>query len=82
MEHTQDAVERTEDHGKQLRVNGTWTTTHAATVAALLESLGMDPARHGIAVAVNETVVPRTKWAVTELQDGDTVELLRAVQGG
>ncbi|WP_026211719.1 sulfur carrier protein ThiS [Longispora albida] len=38
--------------------------------------------RRGTAVAVNGTVVPRSEWPVTELRDGDSVELLTAVQGG
>ncbi|MFI2199531.1 sulfur carrier protein ThiS [Streptomyces sp. NPDC020192] len=36
----------------------------------------------GVAAAVNETVVPRTRWAATALADGDRVEVLTAVQGG
>ncbi|MET8585470.1 sulfur carrier protein ThiS [Streptomyces collinus] len=36
----------------------------------------------GVAAAVNETVVPRTRWAATTLAEGDRVEVLTAVQGG
>lgn len=36
----------------------------------------------GLAVAVNDEVVPRSAWAGTRLQPGDRVELLSAVQGG
>lgn len=36
----------------------------------------------GIAVAVNGEVVPRGSWQVTELADGDQVEVVTAVQGG
>ncbi|MFG2359835.1 sulfur carrier protein ThiS [Streptomyces sp. NPDC048521] len=36
----------------------------------------------GVAAAVNETVVPRTRWATTALAEGDRVEVLTAVQGG
>lgn len=36
----------------------------------------------GIAVAVNAEVVPRHRWAATPLRDGDTIEILTAVQGG
>ncbi|MGW0993876.1 sulfur carrier protein ThiS [Streptomyces sp. NPDC002520] len=39
-------------------------------------------ASSGVAAAVNETVVPRTRWAVTALAEGDRVEVLTAVQGG
>ncbi len=36
----------------------------------------------GVAVAVNDDVVPRSQWAGTALADGDSVEILTAVQGG
>jgi sulfur carrier protein len=51
-----------------------------ATVAGLVDHLGCG--RRGVAVAVNGTVVPRSTWERTELQRGDTVEVLHAVQGG
>jgi sulfur carrier protein len=49
------------------------------TVAALLESLGY-PDR-GIAVAVDQAVLPRSRW-VTTLSDGANIEVVTAVQGG
>ncbi|MFF9084968.1 sulfur carrier protein ThiS [Streptomyces sp. NPDC014991] len=39
-------------------------------------------APRGVAAAVNETVVPRARWAATPLDAGDRVEVLTAVQGG
>ncbi|MFI8290912.1 sulfur carrier protein ThiS [Streptomyces sp. ms191] len=36
----------------------------------------------GVAAAVNEAVVPRSRWAATVLGEGDRVEVLTAVQGG
>lgn len=36
----------------------------------------------GVAVAVNDAVVPRSAWAETLLRPGDRVEVLTAVQGG
>ncbi|MFJ7067143.1 sulfur carrier protein ThiS [Streptomyces sp. NPDC101115] len=47
---------------------------------ALVATLTTAPS--GVAAAVNETVVPRSRWAVTLLGDGDRVEVLTAVQGG
>ncbi|BBZ10866.1 sulfur carrier protein ThiS [Mycobacterium branderi] len=49
------------------------------TVAALLESLGY-PDR-GIAVALNQAVLPRSGWQTT-LSDGARLEVVTAVQGG
>ncbi|SEF62269.1 sulfur carrier protein ThiS [Actinacidiphila yanglinensis] len=40
------------------------------------------PAPSGVAAALNETVVPRSRWSATELSEGDRVEILTAVQGG
>jgi sulfur carrier protein len=48
-----------------------------ADAAALLTSRA-----EGIAVALNDSVVPRAEWAATPLADGDRVEVLTAVQGG
>jgi sulfur carrier protein len=49
------------------------------TVAGLLQSLGY-PDR-GIAVAVDQAVIPRSGWATT-LSDGANIEVVTAVQGG
>ncbi|MET8826686.1 sulfur carrier protein ThiS [Streptomyces sp. NPDC004610] len=47
---------------------------------ALVRTLTAAPS--GVAAALNETVVPRGRWAATALYDGDRVEVLTAVQGG
>jgi sulfur carrier protein len=53
-----------------------------APAGALPPGPGAAPAGPGIAAAVNEAVVPRSRWAATLLRDGDRVEILTAVQGG
>jgi len=51
------------------------------TVAALvMDRLGHDV--RGIAVAVNECVVPRARHASYALGEGDVIEIVTAVQGG
>ncbi|MGW7071351.1 sulfur carrier protein ThiS [Streptomyces sp. NPDC054855] len=50
------------------------------TLEALVATLTAAPS--GVAAALNETVVPRTRWSTTPLADGDRVEVLTAVQGG
>jgi sulfur carrier protein len=47
---------------------------------AVVKSLTAAPS--GVAAALNETVVPRTRWSATALAEGDRVEVLTAVQGG
>jgi sulfur carrier protein len=36
----------------------------------------------GVAIAVNNAVVPRKLWEQTTLQNGDTVLIIEAAQGG
>ena len=50
------------------------------TLAEVVAQLTAEPA--GVAVAVNDAVVPRRRWPQTTLGDGDRVEVLTAVQGG
>jgi sulfur carrier protein len=38
--------------------------------------------RLGVAVALNQEVLPRRRWAETPVRAGDAIELLTAVQGG
>lgn len=51
-----------------------------ARVLDALGALGLPQA--GVAVAVDDEVVPRARWAATVLADGARVEVLTAVQGG
>lgn len=53
----------------------------SATVAALIARLGIAEPR-GLAVALNQRIVPRSQWEVTPVNAGDAVELVRATQGG
>ncbi|MEU0131517.1 MULTISPECIES: sulfur carrier protein ThiS [unclassified Streptomyces] len=62
-------------------VNGEHRDLPAGTALDALVA-ALTPAPSGVAAAVNETVVPRGRWAATALADGDRVEVLTAVQGG
>lgn len=63
-----------------LIVNGERRETTATRVDALLGELEYQGSH--LAVAVNYDVVPRARWAETELKDGDAVEILTPRQGG
>ncbi len=52
------------------------------TLGALLATLGIAADTKGVAVAVNESIIPRAAWAAQPLRDGNRVEIVRAVQGG
>ncbi len=54
----------------------------AATIADLLVARMGDPRPPGVAVAVNDGVVPREEWPRWPVADGDVVEIVTAVQGG
>jgi len=51
--------------------------TTVADLVVLLEER-----RDGVAVALNEEVVPRSRWQSTTLHDRDRVEVLTAAGGG
>ena len=65
-----------------IRVNGQDEPLIAATLAALLEEKAVDTGQRGIAVAVNCAIVPRAAWPQTTLRPGDSIEIVRARQGG
>ena len=50
------------------------------TLAALIESLSMQPDR--VAVELNRDIVPRDRWPETLLNDGDRLEIVHFVGGG
>ena len=51
------------------------------TLAAALTELQLADQR-GVAVAVNDRVVPRTDWASYALRAQDRITVIRATQGG
>ena len=65
-----------------IRVNGESEPLAVATLAKLLAEKALDTGQRGIAVALNGAVIPRSVWAVTSLKPGDSVEIVRARQGG
>jgi sulfur carrier protein len=64
----------------QITLNGKPHELEAPTVTGLLEALGINPRQ--VAVALNGEVVRRVEWAETRVQEGDAVEIVRAVGGG
>jgi sulfur carrier protein len=66
----------------RIRVNGQDAPLGAATVADFLAQHAIDGGQRGIAVALNGSVVPRLAWSETALRPGDSIEIVRAMQGG
>lgn len=52
----------------------------APTVASLVEAMALEGRR--IAVELNGEIVPKSRYAVTRLADGDRLEIVGAVGGG
>ncbi len=66
-----------------IRVNGESVQLGVQrTLDALLAEKTADTSQRGIAVALNGAVVPRAAWRETQLRAGDSVEIVRARQGG
>jgi sulfur carrier protein len=65
-----------------IRLNGETLRLAGSTLAELLALHEIDPAKPGVAVAINAAVVPRTLWLTTALQPGDEVEIVRPHSGG
>ena len=66
-----------------LRINGEpRDVPQPLALDALLEHLGRDPGQPGVAIAVGDRVVPRSRWPETTVRDGDRVEIITASQGG
>ena len=67
----------------RVEVNGEARPLPAAgRLVALLREMEIDAQTKGVAVAVNDEIVPRARWEGTRLRPGDRVEVVRAVQGG
>ncbi len=65
-----------------ITVNGQEQTfSESNTVLAVLTQLNQHD-QGGIAIAVNDCVVPKSKWNTSQLSDGDKVLIIKASQGG
>jgi sulfur carrier protein len=69
----------------RLNINGETRDCGCADLADLwrAETVELELATpKGFAIALNGAVVPRAAWAATALNDGDRIEIIRAMQGG
>jgi sulfur carrier protein len=56
-------------------------TTAGKILSGLLEDLSFQDTR-GIAIAINNEVIPKSSWHELELKDSDRVTIITATQGG
>ncbi len=65
----------------QVRVNGEYKNiANELNVASLLKTLSLSLG--GIAVAVNQQVIPKSEWQLYFLSDQDDIMVIKATAGG
>lgn len=64
----------------KIRINNKETDVQAESLLDLAIELSL-PER-GVAVAVNNRMIPRTDWQQTTLKDDDNIVIIKAVCGG
>lgn len=64
----------------KIRINNKETDVQAESLLDLAIELSL-PER-GVAVAVNNRMIPRTDWQQTALKDDDNIVIIKAVCGG
>lgn len=66
----------------RLTVNGApLDVPEGCTLPEALAAAGLDDLR-GVAIALDDQVVPRSEWPSAQPADGQRIEVVRAVQGG
>ena len=63
-----------------IRVNNEDLQTAASSVAGLVAELGLPT--QGVAVAINNTLVPRNTWEEQPLTEGANITIIKAACGG
>lgn len=64
-----------------IKINGKETVLSGQTIQDLLKSCDIQ-STVGIALAINEVVVPKSDWDHTSLKENDAVLIIRPTQGG
>ena len=64
----------------KIRINSKETETGAATLMVLAREMGLP--EKGVAMAVNNRMVPRVEWSTTSISGGEDIVIIKAVCGG
>ena len=64
----------------QIYLNQQLQDVQSQTISLMLQELGIQST--GIAIAVNNQVIPRSQWEAFLLAEGDKITIIRATQGG
>jgi sulfur carrier protein len=66
----------------RITINGEDRDYNGETIAEIVAAAGLDPARPGIAVALNGAIARRATWTTTQLAAGDCMEIVQSKAGG
>lgn len=61
-------------------INNKTTETQSSNLLQISEELSLPD--KGVAIAVNNRMVPRTEWATTALAENDNIVIIKAACGG
>lgn len=64
----------------KIRINSKETETGAATLMELAREMGLP--EKGVAMAVNNRMVPRVEWSTTSISGDEDIVIIKAVCGG
>lgn len=64
----------------QILINNQTAETKASTLIQLAEELALPI--QGVAIAVNNRMIPRSEWNDTPLSEGENVIIIKAAYGG
>jgi sulfur carrier protein len=65
----------------EITVNNELKTISDSSLNALITVILGDKTK-GIAVAINQSIIPKAKWESTSLNEKDNVLIIKATQGG
>lgn len=66
----------------EIKVNGnSYSVKEGLLLSELFEEINTIQKR-GVAIAINNSVVPSRKWLDTEICDGDSIIIIEATKGG
>jgi sulfur carrier protein len=66
----------------EIRLNGAPCSLDNISLADLLARNKIDPSKPGVAIAINDAIVPRAEWLERTLNPADRVEIVRPHSGG
>ena len=53
-----------------------------STILDILTLLQLPNMEYGVAVCLNDEIIPKPQWGLQQIQEGDVLEVVHATQGG